>query len=100
MNVDLLLTVGVLSIALVLLMADVLSADTVLLGGLVVVVLGGVIDLEQALQGFGNSTLLALGALYVVAAGLQETGALDIASQYVLGQERSIRRCCCGCVRR
>ncbi len=92
MSVDLLLTVGVLGIVFVLLMTDVLSADAVLLGGLVVVVLGGVIDLERALQGFGNSTLLALGSLYVVAAGLRETGALDIASSYVLGKAKSTRR--------
>lgn len=92
MSFDLLLTVGVLIAIFAVLLTDVLSADIVMLGGLVIVVLGGVIDLEQALQGFGNSTLLALGALYVVAAGLQETGALDIASQYVLGDEKSIRR--------
>lgn len=92
MSFDVVLTIGVLVGALALLMSDVLSADAVLLGGLVIVVLGGVIDLERALQGFGNSTLLALGSLYVIAAGLRETGALDIASSYVLGETRSIRR--------
>lgn len=92
MSFDLLLTVGVLVGALALLMTDALSADAVLLGGLVVVVLGGVIDLDRALQGFGNSTLLALGSLYVVAAGLRETGALDIASSYVLGETKGVRR--------
>lgn len=92
MSVELMLTFGVLIAVFVTLMLDVLSADAVLLGGLVVVVVGGVIDLERALQGFGNSTLLALGSLYVVAAGLRETGALDLASSYVLGGEKSIRR--------
>lgn len=92
MSFDVILTVGVLVIALSLLVADALSADAVLLGSLVLVVLGGVIDLDRALQGFGNSTLLALGSLYVVAAGLRETGALDAASSYVLGESRSIRR--------
>jgi len=92
MSFDLLLTVGVLLSVFVVLLMDRLSADVVFVGGLVVVVTGGVIDLEQALRGFGNSTLLALGSLYVVAAGLRETGALDIASSYVLGEEKSIRR--------
>lgn len=92
MSFDVVLTVGVLSVALLLLVSDILSADAVLMGSLVVVVLGGVVDLERALRGFGNPTLLALGSLYVVAAGLRETGALDIASSYVLGETRSIRR--------
>ncbi|MEF8797666.1 MAG: SLC13 family permease [Salinivenus sp.] len=92
MSFDLLLTLGVLVAVFAALMSEVLSADVVFVGGLMVVVLGGVIDLERALQGFGNSTLLALGSLYVVAAGLRETGALDLATQYVLGEEKSIRR--------
>jgi di/tricarboxylate transporter len=92
MSFELILTLGVLGAVFAALMMDALSADAVLLGGLVAVVLGGVIDLERALQGFSNSTLLALGSLYVVAAGLRETGALDLASSYVLGGEKSIRR--------
>ncbi|MFB6229837.1 MAG: SLC13 family permease [Salinibacter sp.] len=92
MSVDLLLTFGVLVAVFIGLVTDLLSPDGVLLGGLVILVLGGVIDLERALKGFANSTLLALGSLYVVAAGLQETGALDVASSYILGEEQGIRR--------
>lgn len=92
MSFDLLLTLGVLVAIFGALVVDLLSADAVMLAGLVVVVLGGVIELERALQGFANSTLLALGTLYVVAAGLRETGALDIASSYVLGDEKRPRR--------
>ena len=92
MHFELLLTLGVLVAVFATLIMDYLSADGVLLGGLVLIVLGGVIDLERALRGFSNSTLLALGSLYVVAAGLRETGALDRASSYVLGGKKSIRR--------
>lgn len=92
MGIDLAFTLGILLLVFGALVMDVLSPDAVLLGGLVALVLGGVVELDQALQGFANSTLLALGSLYVVAAGLQEAGALDIASQYVLGEERNVRR--------
>ncbi len=92
MSFDLFLTLGVLTVVVVALLTETLSVDAVMLTGLVVLVLGGVIDLERALQGFGNSTLLAVGSLYVVAAGLRETGALDMASSYVLGEETGIRR--------
>lgn len=91
MNVDLLLTLGVIVGVLVALMFEVLSTDVIFVAGLAVVTVFGVIDLETALQGFGNSTLLALGSLYVVAAALRETGALDAASRLILGQGGSTR---------
>lgn len=92
MSFELILTLGVMCLALIALMLDVMSPDAILVGGLVIVTMGGVIDLETAMQGFGNATLLALGALYVVAAALRETGALDMASQFVLGQGKDVRR--------
>jgi di/tricarboxylate transporter len=92
MSAELLITLGILAGVVVALLFDFLSADAVLLAGLVGVILGGVIDVETALQGFGNPTLLALGTLYVVAAALRETGALDIASRYILGEEKRTRR--------
>jgi len=91
MSFDLLLTLGVLAAVFGTLVMDLLSADAGMLAGLVVVVLGGIIELDRALQGFTNSTLLALGTLYVVA-GLRETGALDIVSSYVLGEGTTPRR--------
>jgi len=92
MGFDLVLTLAVVGVALFALVLDVMSPDAILVGGLVIVTMGGVIDLETAMQGFGNATLLALGALYVVAAALRETGALDAASQFVLGRGKDVRR--------
>ncbi len=92
MSFELVLTLSVVGVALVGLMLDLLSPDALFIGGLVIVTLGGVIDLETAMQGFGNPTLLALGSLYVVAAALRETGALDAASQFVLGHDQDVRR--------
>lgn len=92
MSFELVLTLAVVGAALAALMLDILSPDAIFMAGLVIVTLGGVIDLETAMQGFGNPTLLALGALYVVAAALRETGALDAASQFVLGQSTNVNR--------
>ena len=92
MGFELALTLGVVGVALLALMFDVMSPDAILIGGLVIVTMGGIIDLETAMQGFGNATLLALGTLYVVAAALRETGALDAASQFVLGRGKDVRR--------
>lgn len=93
MGFDLILILAVLFLAFLALAIDLWSPDAVLLTALVIVTIGGVLDLEQALRGFGNSTLMALGSLYIIAAALRESGALDRASEFILGQEtRSIRR--------
>ncbi len=90
MSFDALLTLGSLLLVLVGLMLELSSADVLLMAALAVVTVGGVIDLETALLGFANSTLLALGALYVLAAAMRETGALDRASTVLLGARDSV----------
>lgn len=93
MGYELILILVVLFLAFLALAIDLWSPDAVLLTALALVTAGGVLNLEQALQGFGNSTLLALGSLYIIAAALRESGALDRASEFILGKEtRSIRR--------
>ncbi|NGP75911.1 SLC13 family permease [Balneolaceae bacterium YR4-1] len=93
MGYELILILVVLFLAFFALAIDLWSPDAVLLTALVLVTVGGVLNLEQALRGFGNSTLLALGSLYIIAAALRESGALDRASEFILGKEtRSIRR--------
>ncbi|MDP2497479.1 MAG: SLC13 family permease [Candidatus Palauibacterales bacterium] len=86
-----LLTLAVLALLLTALVMELYSVDMLMMGGLTLMVLLGVVELERALQGFANPTLAALGSLYVVAAGLRESGALDAAAGHLLGQERSLR---------
>lgn len=93
MGIEQLLIVGVLFLAFIGLAIDLWSPDAVLLTALGLVTLTGVISIEQAVLGFGNTTLIALGSLYVMAAALRESGALDRASEFILGGEtRSIQR--------
>ncbi|MDZ7771555.1 MAG: SLC13 family permease [Balneolaceae bacterium] len=92
MGIDQLIIFGVLFLAFVAMAADLWSPDAVLLTALAVVVVAGIIELEEAFLGFGNTTLLALGCLYVVAAALRDSGALDLASEFILGQKtRNVR---------
>lgn len=63
--------------------------DLLFLGGLVAVTLLGVIRPEQALAGFANPAVLTVGALFVVAAGLQSTGVLDRLGYRLLGTART-----------
>lgn len=51
--------------------------DLVMLAGVGVLLLAGVVTPAQAFAGFSNTAVLTVGALYVVAAGVQQTDALS-----------------------
>jgi di/tricarboxylate transporter len=59
------------------LMADWGRPDLVLLSGLSVLLVSGVVSPSEAFAGFSNSAVLTVGALYVVAGGVQHTEALS-----------------------
>lgn len=86
MGFEITLTFIVLVATFLMLFFDIWTPDAVLLAAVGIVTAAGIIDLEQAVQQFGNKTIAALGSLYVVAAGLRKSGALDYASEWVLGR--------------
>ncbi|MCC6490858.1 MAG: SLC13 family permease [Candidatus Hydrogenedentes bacterium] len=67
------------------------APDSVLLAGTVTLALVGVITPSEAFAGFSNEGMLTVAALFVVAAGLRETGALDTIGSFVLGTARTER---------
>jgi di/tricarboxylate transporter len=54
-----------------------------------VLALLGIIRAEDAFAGFSNSGMLTVAVLFVVAAGLRETGLLDVVGHHVLGKART-----------
>jgi len=62
------------------------APDALLLGAVVLVTTVGIISPQEALAGFSNAGMLTVGALFVVAAALRETGALDVAGRWVMGK--------------
>ena len=76
---------------LVLLITTRISADLVLFGGLAVLIILGVVPATLALDGFSNEGMLTVAALYVVAAGLKETGAIHYVVQRVMGNANTVR---------
>lgn len=92
MDFEIIITLIVLAVAFLALTLDVWTPDAVLLTAVGVVTATGVISIGQAAQQFGNTTIIALGSLYVIASALQKSGALDRASVYILGKgKKSIR---------
>lgn len=65
------------------------AVDLLFLGGLVIVAALGVISVPEALAGFANPAVLAIGGLLAVAAGLRCTGVLDWIGYKLLGTART-----------
>ncbi|PSQ67988.1 MAG: SLC13 family permease, partial [Bacteroidetes bacterium QH_1_61_8] len=59
------------------LMGDWGRPDFVMLGGLALLLVTGVVSPDEAFAGFSNSAVLTVGALYIVAGGVQHTDALS-----------------------
>lgn len=64
-------------------------ADMIFVGAVVVLALAQVISPAEAFGGFANSGVLMVAALFLVAAGLRETGVIDYVGQRLLGPVRS-----------
>lgn len=85
------LTLLVVLGCLAAMMANLASPDLIMLGGLVILVLAGVVDLDAAFSGFSNAGMLTVAALFVVGAGLRETGAVSLFTGVALGRPGSER---------
>ena len=67
-----------------------LATDLVMLAGLTVLLVGGVLSPREALAGFANEGVITVGILYIVVAGLRDTGAMSALAQEWFGRPRSV----------
>ncbi|HET7922569.1 MAG TPA: SLC13 family permease, partial [Gammaproteobacteria bacterium] len=66
-----------------------LGADVVLMAGLTVLLLCRIITPQAAFSGFANEGVLSIAVLYVVAAGLRDTGATSRLVSLLFGRPRT-----------
>lgn len=71
------LVIGLLLAAVVLFATEKISVDLVTLGLLCLLVMCGVINVQEAFAGFGNEVIVMLGSIFIIGAALRETGVLD-----------------------
>ncbi len=91
MSWDAWLTLAVIASVLVLLIRASASPAVVIFGGTITLLALGIIDTDEALSGFSNPAPLTVAALYVVAAGVQKTGALVPLLHGALGNRPGVR---------
>ena len=91
LTLDMVLALGTVIGALIAMAVTTISAEMILLGAMVFVMATRVVTPEQAVQGFANTGVLTIAALYVVVAGLRETGAISWVTQLAFRRPGSVR---------
>ena len=66
-----------------------LRADAVFLGAIAILFVTGVLDAKEAFSGFSSTSVIVIGVLFVVVAGLMHTGVLQWIVKHLLGQPKS-----------
>src|SRR5487761_1349116 len=66
-----------------------LPPDFVLFGGAALLLLAGILDPREALEGLGNEAMVTVGILYIVGAGVRQTGGVDWIAQRLFGRPKS-----------
>lgn len=84
------LTAAIVIALLTTLITTQAAADMVFLAALTVLLISGVVAPGEALAGLANPGVLTVAALYVVVAGIRETGGVQWISQSMLGRPRSL----------
>ncbi len=84
MNNEMILTFVILGLTIAIFIWDKLRVDIVAMLALLSLVLTGIIDAEQALAGFSNSTVIMIAALFIVGGGLFQTGVADALGNQLL----------------
>lgn len=83
-------TLAIVALCIGLLASNRYPPDTVMLGGLTLLLLTGVLTPAEALAGLSNEGMVTVAVLYVVVSGLQETGGTAWVSQSLLGKPGSV----------
>ncbi len=83
------LTILVVGAATATMARERLGPDVVMFSALCVLVVAGVVEPKEALAGFSQPAVATIGVLLLVAASVQETGALKLIGNALLGRSRN-----------
>jgi di/tricarboxylate transporter len=84
------LTLAVVVVTIAVLVAERLSPTFAVLGAVVTLLVTGIIEPEEAFSGFSNPAPITVAALYVLAAGVQRTGALEGVASALLRDDKKV----------
>jgi di/tricarboxylate transporter len=90
MPLDAWTTVAVLLLVFGLLACTRIAPDLIFIGAVTLLIAFGILTPKEALAGVSNPGVITIGVLYVVAAGLQETGVMASLATRLLGRPKSV----------
>lgn len=84
MTFEILLTLGILMLAIILFVTELIRADLVALLILVLLVMVGLVTPEEGISGFSNPAVVTIWAVFILSAGLARTGIAARLAEQVL----------------
>jgi di/tricarboxylate transporter len=84
-------TLGVIAAVFAALTFTSIAPDMALVGGLAFLLVVGILSPGEALAGFANEGMITVGVLFIVGAGVRETGGVDIIANRLFGRPKSER---------
>jgi len=84
MTLDIALVLGILAIALILFISEVIRMDLVALLVLGALAILGLVTGDQAFDGFSNGAVITVWAMFILSEGLTRTGIADIIGRQVM----------------
>jgi len=82
-------TLGVVGLIFGLLIWTRIAPDVVLIGGVALLLLAGVLQPLEALSGMASEGMATVGVLFIVGAGVRQTGGVDFIAQRLFGRPTS-----------
>ncbi|HEX5313854.1 MAG TPA: SLC13 family permease, partial [Gammaproteobacteria bacterium] len=90
MSWEAIFTLVVLGVTVIALGWPRMPPDLPLVGAMALLAVTGAAPLKEVFEGFANPGLISVAALYVVAAGLQHTGAVTGPARWIFGRSRRL----------
>ena len=84
------MTLGIVALVMITLLTSRINTDVAMVGGLTLIMLVGVLDPVDAVKGFAHPAVLVIGGMFVIAAGLEETGGMEMIALRLLGKPKSL----------
>lgn len=84
-------TLGLCAAVLLMLMTTRIGPHLIMLGALTILSASGILSSADALSGFSNSGLITVAGMFVVAAGMHASGAIDLLVNTMLGRPATPR---------
>ena len=84
MTLEIAIVLGILAVALILFVSEVIRMDLVALLVLGTLAVSGLVTAPQAFAGFSNSAVITVWAMFILSDGLTRTGIADVISHQVM----------------